>query len=221
MVARARSGTKAMTQVSGSWGYWMDGICDAIGTLFFFAACWLLLQKRHVMARRSSGSGSNGCSKNGLGSSSNSGSEEQLVLSRSASSENLFSIEEGLPFLESSSSSNGGNPSVASRLFRLSTVTIGALLAQQFFSSLFWNRYMQGFHQLLEVPVPAAPKAAEAFQVGYHLIKLLRHVRQKTFFFAEALLKRFIGSPLISKKCIYFLNHGIHNLLFFTCRLRP
>ena len=129
----------------------MDGICDAVGTCFFFAACWLLMQKRNVM-KRSSGTGTNSSS-----------GEESLVLSRSASSENLFSVDEGLPFIESSASS--GPTSVATRLFRVSTVTILALLAQQFFSSLFWNRYMQGFHQLLEVPVPAAQKAAEAFQV--------------------------------------------------------
>jgi len=144
LVARARSGTKAMAQVSGSWGYWMDGICDAVGTCFFFVACWILLQRRQQHLRQHQ-------------SDANIQMEEVKVNSE----EDLFAIsvspmEESKPFLESNNNGSNSNSSNSNnsqqQLFRMATITMLALLAQQFLASLFWNRYMQGFHQLLEVP---------------------------------------------------------------------
>ncbi len=205
MVARARSHTQGMVQVGGSWGYWMDGICDAIGTCLFFAGTWVLLQKRHiVMARRK---------KMPSASTFASASEDLEMMnsvSCSTSTNNLlFSVEdETSPFLSncempsgsllstsgadkgvSSSASGSGNlmlmpsssssllpspplplitvhhqPRVAATYLRMASVTVAALLAQQFLSSLFWNRYMSGFHELLEVP--RVSLSAKDFQVA-------------------------------------------------------
>ncbi len=207
MVARARSNTRGMAQVGGSWGYWMDGICDAVGTCLFFAGAWVLLQKRHiVMARRKKTP-----SASTLASASKD-LEMMNSVSRSASTDNLlFSVEEETsPFLStcempsgpllspsgtdkgvSTSASGSGSvapgtltlqsssssptspplplitihhqPGLAATYLRMASVTVAALLAQQFFSSLFWNRYMSGFHELLEVP--RASPTAKDFQV--------------------------------------------------------
>lgn len=138
IVARARRNVRGLTQVSGNWGYWMDGICDAAGTLLFFFAAWILLQKK--------GFGCNGRHSGG-----------QLlptISSRSASRENLLHVEEeAAPFIKPTYLSTP----VYSK-FRLATWVVLALVVQQFFSSLFWNRYMEGFHNLLERPGNLAVK---------------------------------------------------------------
>ena len=47
-VARRRSHNMAMVQVSGNWGYYLDGICDFIGTVFFMLALLTLLRRSHI-----------------------------------------------------------------------------------------------------------------------------------------------------------------------------
>ncbi len=79
---------------------------------------------------------------------------------KTSSTENLIAMEEFSPFIASvdacgggsGKDGGGGGGSISSKLMRLSTVTVAALLGQQFFSSLLWNRYMHGFHEILEVP---------------------------------------------------------------------
>ena len=116
-----------------SWGYWMDGICDAIGTVLFFFAAWILLQKRHQQKNIST-------------------NNNHLTLNKCSSTENLFHIDDNDPLLPTSESNVSTLSRIKSKLYRISSVTIIALLLQQFFGSLFWNRYMTGFHELLEVP---------------------------------------------------------------------
>ena len=44
-VFRVRSNQTAMVQVSGSFGYMLDGICDFLSTLFLLAALWCIIDK--------------------------------------------------------------------------------------------------------------------------------------------------------------------------------
>ncbi len=190
MVARARAHKRALTQANGGWGYWMDGICDAIGTVLFFVGAWVLLQKRRgslagVPRRRSIGIGNGLSSKKSSSSSSleslhkptsssspsscnpvspsSALSMSTLTVRASASTDNLIAMEEeASPFIASPSSPSssavhhcygeGGGGGGAAGVMRAATVTVLALLGQQFISSLLWNRYMHGFHELLEVP---------------------------------------------------------------------
>ncbi len=174
MVARARSNTVGMSQANGGWGYWMDGICDAIGTVFFFLGAWVLLQKRSVTSSRVR-IGTKSClsSPSAGASSAKSSSPSTLSVSmstlgsRNASTDDLVAMEEASPFLASSvgpGCGESGNTPIS--LQRVTTVTVLLLLGQQFISSFLWNRYMHGFHELLEVPYQVKIKLL-VFQTSY------------------------------------------------------
>ena len=45
LVARSRSKQRAMIADHTQWGYWMDGLCDLIGTIFFMAAVLIICQR--------------------------------------------------------------------------------------------------------------------------------------------------------------------------------
>ncbi len=141
MVARARTNTRALTQGDGGWGYWMDGVCDAVGVVFFFAGVWLLLQKRSIAPRPRTRSHS-----------AKSLSAPETPSPTSSSTENLLAVEEASSLFPASVEPGGSGGDHAGKLMHLSTVTVFALIGQQFISSFLWNRYMHGFHEILEVP---------------------------------------------------------------------
>ena len=45
IVARTRSKQRAMIADHTQWGYWMDGFCDLLGTIFFMVAVLLICQR--------------------------------------------------------------------------------------------------------------------------------------------------------------------------------
>ena len=59
---------------------------------------------------------------------------------------------------------SGVVPAAAHVSFRQSTVLVASLALLQFVSSYFWNRYMERYHMLLEVPI-SSPKKVESFQL--------------------------------------------------------
>lgn len=138
----------------------MDGICDAIGTVFFLVASWILLRKK--------------LHRKGLNSNNNihmlyssPADEEPLLLEsgQAVTPMKLHHSSGGVSSSSSSSSGGGGSPlsSKPAVHLNLATVTILCLLMQEFFGSFFWNRYMVNYHDLLELPVSTS---IEAYQVG-------------------------------------------------------
>jgi hypothetical protein len=51
LVARTRVRQRAMIADSTKWGYWMDGLCDLTGTIFFMIAVIMICQ-RSLQLRR-------------------------------------------------------------------------------------------------------------------------------------------------------------------------
>ena len=45
LVARSRANQRAIVADSTKWGYWVDGVCDLFGTIFFMIAVLLICQK--------------------------------------------------------------------------------------------------------------------------------------------------------------------------------
>ena len=45
LVARSRANQRAIVADSSQWGYWVDGLCDLFGTIFFMIAVLLICQK--------------------------------------------------------------------------------------------------------------------------------------------------------------------------------
>lgn len=139
------------------WGYWMDGFCDLIGTIFFMMAVLVICQRS---------------------------------LSRRTTNFHLRPVVSWLPFFQrraswptydqdteaflpssnnnckTSASSSSSSHLVMS--FKQCNVIVASLCFLQFISSYFWNRYMENYHMLLEVPMQTkmtSTGTAETFQL--------------------------------------------------------
>ena len=50
-IARVRSHQVGMVQVSGVWGYYVDGVCDITGTVFFMVGLLIILKRSHLQRK--------------------------------------------------------------------------------------------------------------------------------------------------------------------------
>ena len=141
LVARARSRQPAMIADHTQWGYWMDGLCDLIGTIFFMIAVLYLCQ-RSLPSRRTI--------------SFNRPRWWFPMTSISTTSGSADPDQEA--FLPSN------NNTGRAVTFRQSTILVASLSLLQLISSYFWNRYMEQYHMLLKVP-RLSTKIVESFQL--------------------------------------------------------
>lgn len=142
-VARTRAKQRAMVQDSSTWGYWMDGLCDLLGTIFFMIAV-LTICKRG-MPRKVVNFTLKPVISNWL----------PMVTQTSTSEPDQE------PFLPTmSTKTNNNNYRVMS--FKQSTITVMCLSWMLFIASYFWNRYMEQYHLLLEVPMASESASGSA-----------------------------------------------------------
>ena len=128
------------------WGYWIDGLADLIGTIFFMIGILFICQRSnprklitfHIRPIF-------GCWKPRLEQSAMDPDQEAF-----------------LP--PSSKAANKGRMNFV-WTFKQSTVIVTSLSLLLFVSSNFWNRYMEQYHYLLEVPITTHNGNAEGFQL--------------------------------------------------------
>ena len=138
-----RSQQRAMIADHTQWGYWIDGLCDLLGTIFFMFAVLVICQRcnpRKLIAFNIRPIF--GCLKN------------RQIQSAMDPDQEAF-----LPAQDTSKSRN------LILTFKQSTVIVTSLSLLQFLSSYFWNRYMEQYHYLLEVPISTHTGNAEGFQL--------------------------------------------------------
>jgi len=151
LVARSRANQRAIVADSSQWGYWVDGLCDLFGTIFFMIAVLLICQK--ALPRK-------------------------LITFNVRSlfyhwipdkiKKNTLAMTEAdqKPFLPTHELNNN-NITKTPISFRQSTVIVVCMASIMVLSSTFWNRYMEQYHMLLEIPIKAetASGNAEKFQL--------------------------------------------------------
>ena len=141
-----RSRQRAMIADHTQWGYWIDGLADLIGTIFFMIGILFICQRSnprklitfHIRPIF-------GCWKPRLEQSAMDPDQEAF-----------------LP--PSSKAANKGRMNFV-WTFKQSTVIVTSLSLLLFVSSNFWNRYMEQYHYLLEVPITTHNGNAEGFQL--------------------------------------------------------
>jgi hypothetical protein len=153
-----------MVQVSGGWGYYLDGLCDLTGTVFFMVALLILLKRSHIQRTVvipfipcHSISSCMKIIKNIF----ISPKKEYLLNNNDVEKqENLLSIApNGVRSSDKEKIKNGA-------IYSQTCISIVCLSLLQVFSSIFWNRYIQSYHTLLEVPVISAPVNMEVMQTN-------------------------------------------------------
>lgn len=162
-VARSRANQVGMAQVSGSWGYFMDGICDGLAVIIAIVAIMKIVGKskanrkvtfkepRIIYYLRSKVIyGLAALLRRGWNSSSSSKAKASSSTAKCSASGAESDAEKCLMDEDQDKAGPGpGWTMVTSRNW-----VIGwALAFQQIFGSLFWNRFMQTGHKLLEIPV--------------------------------------------------------------------
>jgi len=148
LVARSRTKQRAMIADPTQWGYWMDGFCDLLGTIFFLIGVLLICQR--AMPRKIV-----------------TFNVRPLIYywmpTRLKKNSSLaLSDPDQQPFLPVTNDSK-----IRPIVFRQSTLIVSCLSVLMFFSSCFWNRYMEQYHMLLEMPIKTetASGNAEDFQL--------------------------------------------------------
>lgn len=156
LVARSRSKQRAMIADHTQWGYWMDGFCDLIGTIFFMIAVLVICQRS--LSRRTTNFHFRPV-----------GWLPQFF-QRRGSWYDQVDQEAFLPSSNNNKTSNtnsgGGTNLVMS--FKQCNVIVASLCFLQILSSYFWNRYMENYHMILEVPMQTkmtSTGTAETFQL--------------------------------------------------------
>ena len=127
------------------WGYWIDGLCDLIGTIFFMLAVLCICQRSNP--RKLINFQIKPC----------------FWPFRRISQHSTDPDQEA--FLPPRSTKSNYRGIILA--FKQSTVIVTSLSLLQFISSYFWNRYMEQYHYLLEVPIATETSAgnAENFQL--------------------------------------------------------
>jgi len=164
-VARSRSHNFAMVQVSGGWGYYLDGLCDLTGTVFFMVGLLILLKRSHIQRTVVIPfipchyiSSCKQIIKNVFIS-----PKKEYLLNNNdmEKQEKLLSISpNGVRDKDNKEKIKNG------AIYSQTCVSIVCLSLLQIFSSIFWNRYIQTYHTLLEVPVISAPVNMEVMQTN-------------------------------------------------------
>ena len=164
-VARSRSHKVGMVQESGSWGYYLDGLCDLAGTVFFMLGLLFLLKRNHI--------------------------QRSVVLPLMSPCHYLLSFiktiknffirptkdyilnnndlekeEKLLPSSPTGARKGGKEKPKSGLVFSQTCISIFCLSLLQILSSIFWNRYTQTYHTLLEVPVVSSPVNMELIQIS-------------------------------------------------------
>lgn len=159
-VARKRSHNMAMVQVSGNWGYYLDGICDFFGTVFFMLALLTLLRRSHiqrtVILPFVSCHYISKCLKI---------IRNFVVTPKKDYLNNNNDLEKQEKLISMSPTGPRSNDKERSKnAYSQTCVSIFCLSLLQILSSVFWNRYIQSYHTLLEIPVVSAPINMEVMQ---------------------------------------------------------
>ena len=163
-VARARANQVAMVQASGGWGFYMDGLCDLVGVVMFMIGILILLKRSHEFKRMVVVPLIPGCFislckkiKNLFISSK---SEYKLTINDLEKQENLLAISKStIRSGDKERQRNGG------LIYSQTCISIWCLSILQVLGSIFWNRYLQSYHTLLEIPVVSAPINMEFMQI--------------------------------------------------------
>lgn len=159
-VARRRSHNTAMVQVSGEWGYYLDGICDLIGTVFFMLALLTLLRRSHIQRTVVLPFLSCYYISKSLKIIRNivvTPKKDYLINNNDLEKqEKLISI--------SPTGSRSNDKDRSKNVYSQTCISIFCLSLLQVLSSVFWNRYIQSYHTLLEIPVVSAPVNMEVMQ---------------------------------------------------------
>ena len=160
------------------WGYWMDGICDLTGTIFFMIAvlsiCQRSLPRRTVIFQilpifyyiLAPFKKNNKNSKITLPSDNHEDLDTEAFLSKPK--DIIKNGHANKATITNSSGKLGLVSPSGNFAFKQSTFVVASLSLLQFVSSYFWNRYMEKYHMLLEVPLQAkgtASGTAESFQL--------------------------------------------------------
>jgi hypothetical protein len=155
LVARARSNQRAMVADHTQWGYWMDGLCDLLGTTFLMFGVLNLCQRavpRSVVNFKVRPSVYNWV--------------PTIMRKSPATSES-----DQEPFLPTTTvtipSMHGGGAII----LRHSTVIVACLSLMLFLASDLWNRYMEQYHVLLEVPIATATAAGNAEKLQLETVR--------------------------------------------------
>lgn len=155
LVARSRSRQKAMVADRSQWGFWMDGICDLFGTIFFMLAVLRICQR--CVPRRVVNFHVRPFIYKYLPASV----KKYPVLASGADAADQE------PFLPTPATSKLRTNVIS---FRQSTVIVASLSLLMFLSSYFWNRYMEQYHLLLEIPL-GSPSGNNAEKIQLDTIR--------------------------------------------------
>ena len=141
-----RSQQRAMVADHTQWGYWIDGLCDLIGTVFFMLAVLYICQRSNP--RKLINFHIRPC----------------FCLFRKLTQQHSTDPDQEAFLPPRNTKSNYRGIILA---FKQSTVIVASLSLLQFTSSYFWNRYMEQYHYLLEVPIATETSTgnAESFQL--------------------------------------------------------
>lgn len=163
-VARIRSHKIAMVQESGGWGYYLDGLCDFAGTVFFMVALLILLKRSHLqrtfMIPLIPCHYISSCKKIIKNLFVQQGKDYLL------NNNDLEKEEKLIPVLLPGARSDEKEKLKNGEIYSQTCVSIFCLSLLQLTSSIFWNRYIQSYHTLLEVPVISSPINIETMQIS-------------------------------------------------------
>jgi len=180
LVARTRVRERAMIADSTKWGYWMDGLCDLTGTIFFMIAVIMICQRSLQLRRTVTfqivpifyyilAPFKRRISKISLPSDSDLDTEAFLSTSKADGKNKNGHVHIPKVMISNGAGKLGSLHSTSGILsFKQSTVVVACLSLLQFLSSWFWNRYMEKYHMLLEVPIQTTATSsgtAESFQL--------------------------------------------------------